>query len=125
MFFLRIRLVKYFLIGGVSTLIHFLTASLCIYMIHDSLFISNVMGFLIAYAYSYIMQSKVVFNHKISPIKAVKYFIVQFGALIVSIYVSDLLSGFNNYIKTIVIIIIMPLLTYTVHKFWTFKENGL
>jgi putative flippase GtrA len=118
-------LVNYFLIGGVSTLIHFLIASLCIYMIHDSLLISNVMGFLIAYVHSYIMQSKVVFNQEISPIKAVKYFIVQFGVLIVSIYVSDLLSDFNNYIKTIVIIIIMPLITYTVHKFWTFKENGL
>ncbi|WP_462270882.1 GtrA family protein [Desulfobacter sp.] len=125
MFFLRIRLVNYFLIGGVSTLIHFLIASLCIYMIHDSLLISNVTGFLIAYAHSYIMQSKVVFNHEISRIKAVKYFIVQFGALIVSIYVSDLLSEFNNYIKTVVIIIIMPLLTYTVHSFWTFKKNRL
>jgi len=125
MFFLKIRLVNYFLIGGVSTLVHFLIASLCIYMIHDSLFISNVMGFLIAYVHSYIMQSKVVFNHAISRIRAIKYFIVQLGALIVSIYVSDLLSEFNNYIKTVVVIIIMPLITYTVHNFWTFKKNRL
>lgn len=117
----NLKIIKYFFIGGISTLVHIIVASLYIYFIDDNLFISNILGFLIAYIFSYTVQSKYVFQHAISKSKAIKYFVVQFSALLFSVVASDMFVSFNSYIKTIFVIIIMPLITYTTHKTWTFK----
>jgi len=121
--FFTYKIVKYALIGGVSTLIHIILASLYIYRIEDSLFKANILGFIVAYLFSYIMQSLYVFNSKIEPIKALKYFLVQLSSLLVSIFTANILGNYNNYIKTVFVIIVMPLITYTIHKLWTFKEK--
>ena len=118
---LRYKLLRYFIIGGFSTLIHFLVASLFIYFVANMLLLSNIAGFLVAYLFSYTMQSKFVFSHDIELIKAIRYFLVQFGALLFAIAVSDISLLANNYIKTIFVIVIMPIITYTIHLFWTFR----
>lgn len=116
------KITKYITIGGISTLIHFFTASLYIYLIKNSIFISNIIGFLTAYGFSYTMQSKLVFEHQITIKKALKYFIVQFGALILSILIADILR-YNIYIKIMAVTILLPLITFLIHKFWTFREK--
>lgn len=115
------KILKYFFLGGISTLIHLLIAFLYIFYINDTLFIANVVGFLFAYIFSYIMQSILVFKNSLGKIKALKYFIVQSLALIVSVSIADILSDYSSYIKIIFTILMMPLVTYTIHKFWTFK----
>lgn len=112
---------RYGFIGGISTLIHISIASLYIYFINNSLFISNIIGFLVAYIFSYTIQSKFVFEHKVNLNKATKYFLVQIGALILAIFLSDILDGFNSYIKSIIVALLLPLVTFFIHKFWTFK----
>jgi putative flippase GtrA len=113
--------VRYAFIGGVSTLIHIAGASLYIYFINSSLLQSNIVGFLLAYTFSYTIQSKFVFESKLSQAKAIKYFLVQVVALLIAIFVSDILDGYNSYIKTIIVALLLPLVTFFVHKFWTFK----
>jgi putative flippase GtrA len=115
------KLIRYALIGGVSTLIHISGASAYIYFINNSLLQSNIIGFLIAYIFSYTIQSKFVFESTINKKRAIKYFIVQILALLVAIYISDILSGYNSYIKSIIVALLLPLVTFFVHKFWTFK----
>ncbi len=117
-----LKIIKYGIIGVISTLIHMSTALGYIRYISDSLLQSNIAGFLLAYIFSYTMQSYFVFRHDIVWQKALKYFVVQFGSLLTSIAISNLFY-YNNYIKTILVIIIMPLITYTIHKFWTFKDE--
>lgn len=117
------KIIRYALIGGVSTLIHIGVAAISLYYLSSSLFFSNVAGFLTAYIFSYLMQSIHVFGHKIDLLKAFKYFIVQFGSLLTSIMISYLFTGYNNYIKTILVVIFMPLITYIIHKVWTFKHE--
>jgi len=116
----QIRIFRYAVIGGISTLIHLGVATAFIYYLSPSVFLSNVTGFLIAYLFSYTMQSLHVFGHAISWRKALRYFITQFGSLLVSIALTHLFS-FNSYIKTFLVVLFMPMVTYTVHKFWTFK----
>jgi len=83
------------------------------------------MGFLVAYIFSYTIQSKFVFEREISRDRAIKYFLVQVGALVVAILLSDILDGFNSYIKSIIVALLLPLVTFFIHKFWTFKgENS-
>lgn len=119
----KYKIIRYGLVGGMSTLIHFLTASMYIYFVNSSVFQSNIIGFLVAYVFSYLMQSKFVFEYKINIEKAVKYFIVQFGVLLPAIVVSSLFDDYNSYIKTAIIVILLPLITFIIHKFWTFKEH--
>ena len=118
------KLIRYALIGGISTLVHISIASLYIYFIYDSLFQSNIMGFLVAYIFSYTIQSKFVFEREISRDRAIKYFLVQVGALVVAILLSDILDGFNSYIKSIIVALLLPLVTFFIHKFWTFKGEN-
>ena len=113
---------RYILVGGISTLIHFVAAFCFIYIINASVFQSNLTGFLVAYVFSYLMQSKLVFRHEISFKKAGKYFIVQFTALLIAIASSNLFDSYNSYVQTAIIVILLPLVTFILHKFWTFEN---
>ena len=117
-----LQLVKYGLVGIVSTLIHIGVASLYIYLIHQNIFIANIIGFCVAFAFSYTVQSLYVFKHSLGIVKFSKYFLVQFGALIAALIASILLPMENLYIKTVMISILLPLITFVLHKIWTFKD---
>ncbi len=117
------KFLKYTSIGAASTLIHICIASLYLLLVKDALYESNILGFLIAFVFSYTMQSKMVFKQKISKKKALKYFIVQLFALLLSLFITNVFNDYNNYIKTIIVIILMPLITFTLHQFWTFKNE--
>ncbi|MGZ8548573.1 MAG: GtrA family protein [Sulfuricurvum sp.] len=116
------KLLRYALIGGVSTLIHLGSAFLWLYTINPSLFIANMAGFTLAFIFSYTVQSRYVFLHTLTFLKAFKYFIVQFGALLSALILSDMLVGVNNYVKTLLVVILLPLITFAIHKFWTFRH---
>ncbi len=117
------KIVRYVLVGGTSALIHMLIASLYIYLIDDSVLYSNIIGFLVAYIFSYLVQSKLVFEHAVSMEKAVKYFIVQFGALLLAILASEIFDSYNSYLRTLIVVMLLPLITFIMHKFWTFREE--
>lgn len=117
------KISKYAIIGGISTLIHMGVAAGYLYYIQDAVFAANISGFMVAYVFSYLMQSRFVFKHTINLVKAFKYFIVQFGSLLSSIALTEFLSHYNSYIKTVIIIICMPMITYIIHKVWTFNEE--
>ena len=120
---LQYKLIRYALTGGISTTIHIGIAYLYIYFIDDSVWVSNTLGFSIAFLFSYTVQSLYVFKHAIAFKKAFKYFLVQFGSLLSAVLVSNYLPIENSYLKTLVVVLILPLITYIIHKFWTFKER--
>ncbi len=119
------KIVRYTLVGGTATLIHIAVASLYIYLVNDSVLQSNVIGFLVAYVFSYLVQSKLVFEHAVSIQKATKYFIVQFSALLLAILSSEIFDSYNSYLRTLIVAVLLPLITFVMHKFWTFKETSL
>ncbi|RUM75152.1 MAG: GtrA family protein [Sulfurovum sp.] len=117
------KIIRYALIGAIATIIHLSVSTFYIAKIDNTLFVSNVLGFLISYIFSYVMQSKMVFEHAINVEKAIKYFIVQFSSLLLSVFLSDIASEYNNYLKTVMVIIMMPIMTFFIHKMWTFKTE--
>ena len=117
-----LQLVKYGLVGGVSTFIHIAIASLYIYFIDENIFMANSLGFCIAFTFSYTIQSLFVFKHPLEVKKLIRYFLVQFGALLIALFSSNFLALENLYIQTLVISILLPLITFIIHKFWTFKN---
>ena len=117
----ELKIVRYGIVGGISTVIHLMVASGYIYFINDSIFQSNILGFMFAYVFSYAMQSKYVFAKKKSKENAIKYFIVQFSSLLLAMLVTDMSLELNSYIKTGLIIVMLPIITFFAHKFYTFK----
>ena len=67
--YLRAKLVRYAIVGVVSTGIYIIAAFFIIYFVDDSIFSSNISGFACAFLFSYLAQSKFVFNSNISLIE--------------------------------------------------------
>ena len=120
----KIKIVRYAFIGIISTAIHLSIAYAYLYFIHNSVLLSNIIGFLSAYLFSYTIQSKYVFEHAVSLKKAAKYFIVQFASLLLAIGISYMAIMYNSYIKTLTVAFLLPLITFIVHKFWTFSDKN-
>ena len=116
------QLIKYGLVGGVSTFIHIAIASLYIYLVHENVYIANALGFTLAFAFSYTVQSLYVFKHSLDSYKLLKYFTVQFGALVLALSISNTLTLENLYFQTLIISILLPFITFVIHKLWTFKN---
>jgi len=115
------EIISYASIGIISTLIHVAIAYYYIFKVNNSVFQANIIGFFVAYFFSFTMQSKYVFKNKINFSRGIKYFLVQIFSLIISIIIISDLLEYNNYIKVIFTIMLLPLFTFIIHKFWTYK----
>ena len=119
---LLLQLSKYGFFGVVATLIHLGSAMSLLYVTNISVFTANSIAFFIAFGFSYIFQTLYVFHSAFHLHKFIKFFLVQFGSFLLSYILSDVVPMENKYMHTLVIVAIMPLVTFTIHKFWTFKE---
>ncbi|HIP13930.1 MAG TPA: GtrA family protein [Sulfurimonas autotrophica] len=117
-----IQLAKYGFFGVIATLVHLFTAWAIIYFFATSVFVANTLAFFTAFVFSYIFQTLYVFHSTFHIKKIVKFFSVQYGTFLFSYLVSDVFVIQNSYLHTLIIVAIMPLITFVIHKFWTFKE---
>jgi len=115
------QIIKYGLLGVIATLIHLLSAWAIIYLFASTVFISNIIAFFVAFSFSYIAQTLYVFDSEFHILKLAKFFIVQFGTFLFSFLISNVVVIQSSYLHTLLIVAIMPLITFTIHKFWTFK----
>jgi len=117
-----VQLAKYGFFGVLATIIHLFVAWAVIYFFGASVFVANMVAFLTAFGFSYIFQTLYVFNSSFHLFKFIKFFVVQFGSFLLSFILSNIFPVTNSYLHTLLIVAIMPLVTFTIHKFWTFKE---
>jgi len=117
-----VQLAKYGFFGVLATLVHLFVAWAILYLFTSSVFIANLFAFLTAFVFSYVFQTLYVFASSFHFIKLAKFFAVQFGTFLFSFIISDIFPIDNSYLHTLLIVAIMPLVTFTIHKFWTFKE---
>ena len=117
------QLLKYMIVGVVSTSIHFTIASLFVFFIYASLLFSNIAGFIMAFTWSYWAQSKFVFYSRFSSKKSARFFLVQALALVLSVNITDLALNHSIYLKIFVVTLLLPICSFVIHKFWTFRED--
>jgi putative flippase GtrA len=117
------RLTKYAAVGIIATAIHLSAAFAFIYLIDHSIFFSNVFGFSLAFFFSYIAQSKYVFISKLSFRTSFRFFLVQFASLLLAISIVDLTKFLNAYLNVLLVVIILPLITFLIHRAWTFVDH--
>ena len=120
---LHYQIVKYGIVGVISTTIHFCTASLFVMFIYESLLFSNITGFLIAFIWSYYAQSKFVFKSHLSAKKGTKFFIVQAISLVLAVNLAALAETISIYLKIFIVALVLPIGAFVIHKLWTFVDE--
>ncbi len=120
---LHYQIIKYGMVGVISTTIHICTASMFVLLIYESLMVSNVTGFMIAFIWSYYAQSKFVFNSTLSAKKGTKFFIVQLISLFLAVNFADLAETISIYLKIFVVALVLPVCAFVIHKLWTFVDD--
>jgi len=117
-----LQLAKYGFFGVIATFVHLFTAWAIIYLFDASVFVSNTFAFFAAFVFSYVFQTLYVFHTTFHFKKFIKFFLVQYGTFLFSYIISNIFPIHNSYLHTLLIVAIMPLITFLIHKFWTFKE---
>ena len=114
------QLSRYVLAGILATGVHLSIAWLLIYLLALSVFMANTMAFFTAFVFSYVLQTKFVFQSRFEWVRFLKFLSVQFAAFLLSFMIASLLPVQNAYVQTFLIVLIIPLVTFLIHKFWTF-----
>ena len=120
---LHYQIIRYGFVGGISTAIHFCTASLFVMLIYESLLFSNITGFMIAFIWSYYAQSKFVFKSSLSTKKSSKFFIVQVISLVLAVNFASIAGNISIYLKIFIVALVLPLCAFFIHKLWTFVDK--
>ncbi len=118
---LLLQLSRYGFFGMIATLIHLLSAWLLIYGFSTSVLLANSCAFFIAFMFSYVFQSKYVFKATFDVQKFVRFFAVQGGAFVLAYMLSTWFPLGNQYLQTLMIVAVIPLISFVIHKIWTFK----
>lgn len=116
-------LVRYGLVGLVSTSIHVAVAFALLGFAGFGVFAANLVGFLCAYGFSYLVQARYVFLARVSWWSSIRFFLVQLAGLLLSMQVSGLLTETNPYVRTLLVVLVIPLITFFIHKIWTFSAG--
>ncbi|WP_028025839.1 GtrA family protein [Enterovibrio calviensis] len=120
---LQHRIIRFGLTGGLATLIHVSIAFCLLHFFAASVLTANLLGFSVAFGFSYFVQSLFVFKQSLSRKNAKRFFAVQFSALVISQLISELFSDTNSYLRVLLVVFMIPLVTYVIHRFWTYKET--
>ncbi|USH04470.1 GtrA family protein [Grimontia kaedaensis] len=112
---------RYGIVGIFSTLIHYFTSIFLVSSTSFGFVTSGVIGFLVAYTFSFSFQSLFVFKEKLQLSSAFKFFLVQVVALTCSLGVSEIASGMSDYVRMFVVVMLLPLMAYFIHSIWTFR----
>ncbi|MEZ8141245.1 polysaccharide synthesis protein GtrA [Enterovibrio norvegicus FF-162] len=120
---LTYRLIRFGLTGGLASLTHIIIAFTLLLFFATNVFIANLIGFVCAFGLSYLMQSLFVFKKSLSLKNATRFFIVQFSALLIAQLISELFSETNSYLRVLLVVFMIPMVTYVIHRFWTYKET--
>ncbi|WP_246611911.1 GtrA family protein [Agarivorans aestuarii] len=119
---LALRIVRYGLAGGVATLIHFSLALIILELWPLAFIVANLVGFSLAFIFSYLVQTLWVFEKELAINNALRFFVVQLGALSLSVWLSSQLTTYPNFLKVSLVIALLPAITFVIHRFWTFAR---
>ncbi|WP_256386982.1 GtrA family protein [Candidatus Enterovibrio altilux] len=112
------------LTGGFATMLHIATAFSLLHFLSISVFIANLFGFSCSFGWSYLMQSRFVFKKKLSITNAKRFFVVQVNALLISQLISELFEDTNSYLRVLIVVFMLPLITYIIHRIWTYNNSN-
>jgi putative flippase GtrA len=118
------KFTKYILVGLVNTAIT-ITFILILTYIGCNIYIANMTGYVIGIAASFILNSKLTFQSKMSTEKLIKFLIVCLLSYFVNLFAINYLLfslSFNNaYLAQLIGCIFYTTIGYLLNKYWIFK----
>ena len=117
------QLIKFGIIGSLATTVHSLVAFSLIYYFQLSILAVNILGFISAVSISYVGNLIYVFQCRASRDNAMRFIFISGISFIVVVLCSLITQYYdvNKYIAVLIIVIILPLLNFIFHKYWTFS----
>lgn len=117
------KIVRFAFVGGLATFTHVAVAFAILRFLSHSVLIANLFGFSLAFGVSYFLQSSFVFKKSFTFQNAGRFFIVQFSALFISQFISGLFPETNSYLRVLLVVFMIPFVTYFIHNLWTYKKR--
>lgn len=84
---------------------------------------ANACAFIVATLFSFVLNTFWSFSSNLALGIFARYLIVSFFGLVVSVSIAGLseLIGLNNLQGTIMVILILPIASFMLHNYWTYR----
>jgi len=121
--YLAPSLIKYYLIGGIAVVLHFLIVIFIVeqWLLHPSA--ANAIAFVLATIFSNIANTYWSFETKVSRTIFLRFWSVALLGLCLAVLISSTAEYFGlHYLVGILLVVsVTPIVSYTLHKNWTYK----
>ena len=121
--YLAPSLIKYYLIGGIAVVLHFLIVIFIVeqWLLHPSA--ANAIAFVLATIFSNIANTYWSFETKVSSTIFLRFWSVALLGLCLAVLISSTAEYFGlHYLVGILLVVsVTPIVSYTLHKNWTYK----
>jgi putative flippase GtrA len=115
--------VRFAICGGITTFFHFGVVIAAVFFLHLNAGFANFCAFGLASCVSYGLNSYWTFSRSPSLDSGGRFVVVVFlGALLAFAITGFVTSvGFHYLLATLVVAVVLPPVTFLMHRFWTFK----
>ncbi|WOF77578.1 GtrA family protein [Stutzerimonas kunmingensis] len=120
------QLMCFALIGVANTLVHGAILVVAVEWVALGVTVAHLLAFCVANIFSYLMNSWLTFKAALSPGRYARFFLaslLSLGLTLLLAWMSEL-YGLHYLLGFILIVVVVPLLSFAVMKFWTFAHVG-
>ena len=116
-------LIKYYLVGGVAVAFHLVIVVLLVEFGKLGPTLANAIAFILATIFSNIANTYWSFQAKVTGRVLIRFWLVALIGLCLAILISSIANHFQLYylIGSLMVVSVTPLVSYTLHKNWTYK----
>ena len=127
-----VTLLRFLTVGIITSLIHLLIAFALIVILPKKFLdpkvlglLSNIAAFVVASLFSYIVNTKWSFNKKLGQLNFIRFYTVAFCGLLATLIIFGATASFDlsSTIGTIIVVISLPPVNFTIHILWTYKKQ--
>lgn len=117
------KFLKFFSVGGLVTVLHVFTVIICIELLDFNQLMSNTIAYVIANACAFLLNTKWSFRKEVSTRTFFKYQIVSIASFVVLVFISSVSDhfGFHYLIGLLSVVLVIPIFTFLMHKYWTYR----
>ena len=121
--YLAPSLIKYYLIGGLAVALHLLMVVCMVELWQLKSPIANAIAFVLATIFSNIANTYWSFDARVTGKILIRFWIVATFGLVLAILISSLANHMHLHylIGTFMVVLVTPIISYTLHKNWTYK----
>ncbi|MFZ4791973.1 MAG: GtrA family protein [Candidatus Competibacteraceae bacterium] len=121
-----LQAIRFALVGSFVTVLHIIVATILIEFLYIHPSISNALAFLCSNLVSYILNTVWSFEKSLNYQSFVRFFTVSFVGFLVTVSIASFaqMMGWHYQIGIAMIVIIVPIISFIIHKKWTYNLSS-